>query len=92
MAKTSAEYQRLNIYLDRPGLRETIKVAAARRGVTVSAFCLEAIRRRLTEEGYLPSSEMTTAQAAAKSLDDLRHQIGPIGLPVRDLIAAGRRE
>jgi hypothetical protein len=56
---TTAPYQRINIYLDDPALREPIRGAAARRGVTVSAYCLEAIRRRLREEATCRRSSPT---------------------------------
>lgn len=92
MVQTSSQatYQRLNIYLDSPEMRERIKVAAARSGVTLSDYCLEAIRRRLTEEGFLPPTR-TKARAAAKALDRLRSRLDPLGVPVRDLIDEGRR-
>ncbi len=86
-----AEHSRLNIYLDSPDLREKIKVAAARQRVTLSAYCLEAVRDRLAEEGYIaPRRAPATPRAAASALDRLRERIGPIGLPARDLIAEGR--
>lgn len=84
-------YPRLNIYLDRPDLREKVKVAAARKGVTVSSYCLAAIRQRLIDDGLLPAADEAGPRAAAQALDRLRRQIGPIGVPVRDLITAGRR-
>ena len=85
-------YLRLNIYVDRSDLREAVKIAAARRGVTLSAYCLEAIRFRLIEEGYLPRQEPEVSQQhAARALDSLRTKIGPIGVPVSDLVAQGRR-
>jgi len=92
--KSSKLYTRLNIYLDRPELRERIKIAAARHQVTISAYCLEAIRRRLVEDGLLPPSpeeERRQARAAAEALDRLRTSVGPIGIPVAQLIEEGRR-
>ncbi|GIX47829.1 MAG: hypothetical protein KatS3mg131_2040 [Candidatus Tectimicrobiota bacterium] len=90
--RSSATYRRLSIYLDDPRLREHIKTAALRRGMTLSAYCLEAIRQRLAADGFLPSSEThTQPRAAAEALDRLRHQIGPIGVRVRKLIEEGRR-
>lgn len=90
MAKTPA-YVRLNIYLDRAELREAVKIAAARRGVTVSAYCSEAIRSRLLEEGFLPPPEREESrQRAASALDTLRAKIGPVGVPVNDLVEQGR--
>lgn len=85
-------YLRLNIYVDRADLREAVKIAAARRGVTLSAYCLEAIRLRLMEEGFLPRQEPEAIkQDAARALDSLRTRIGPIGIPVSDLVAQGRQ-
>lgn len=85
-------YARLNIYLEGPDLREKIRVAAARQGVSLSNYCLEAIRERLAEEGYLPRNQGAAGpRAAARALDRLRRQVGPIGVPVRDLVQEGRR-
>ncbi len=84
-------YSRLNIYIDEPRLRETIKVAAARAGVNLSSYCLEAVRHRLAEEGYLAAPEAPAGpRAAAQALDRLRRQVGPIGVKARDLVAEGR--
>ncbi len=79
---------RLSVYLDDPSLRETVKMAAARRGVSISAYVLQALRDRLSREGLLHDER--TAQEAARILDALRAQVGPIGIPVRDLIDEGR--
>ncbi len=85
-------YSRLNIYLDEPELRQKIKVAAAKEGVNLSTYCLQAVRRRLVEEGYLPAPEAAVGpRAAAQALDRLRGRIGPVGVKARDLIAEGRR-
>ena len=94
---TPTTYPRINIYLDDPELRAQIKIAAARQGVTVSSYCLEAIKHRLSTDGVSPLSEAeglpssASRQAAAQALDDLRRKIGPIGVPVSELIAEGRR-
>ena len=79
---------RLSVYLDDPSLRETVKIAAARQGVSISAYVLQALRDRLSKEGLL--HDEWTAQEAARILDTLRTQTGPIGIPVRDLIDEGR--
>jgi hypothetical protein len=81
---------RLNIYVDDQDVRDKVRVAAARRGITQSAYCLEAIRHRLAEEGYLPGGE-AEARSAADRLDQLRKRVGPIGIRVSDLISEGRR-
>ncbi len=80
---------RLNIYLDDPTLREKVKVAAARRHMSISAYVLLALRRQLAEDGLLPAAE--SPEEAACALDALRERVGPIGIPVAELIAEGRR-
>ncbi len=83
-------YTRLNIYLDPPELRDLVRTAAARRRETASAWCLEAIVRRLRAEGLTPPSR-SDAREAADELDQLRASIGRLGVPVRELIDDGRR-
>ncbi|HXO20844.1 MAG TPA: hypothetical protein VOA87_13080 [Thermoanaerobaculia bacterium] len=85
------QYVRLNIYLDQPELHRAIKIAAARKGVTLSAYCLEALRDRLAEEDHSSQAPAISPRDAAKALDRLRNRIGPIGVPVHELIAEGRR-
>ena len=89
-------YHRINIYLNDPDLRTRIKVAAARKGVTISAYCVDAIRQRMEEEALDDNSttrkdHTLSPGLAAQALDDLRKSIGRIGVPVSALIAEGRR-
>jgi hypothetical protein len=65
-------------------------MAAARAQTSVSAYCEEAIRRRLVEDGELEPTR-DSARAAAQELDRQRRLRGPIGVPVSELIAEGRR-
>lgn len=80
---------RLNIYLDDPTLHEKVKIAAARRRMSISAYALLALRRQLAEDGLLPAIE--SPEEAARALDALRERIGPIGIPVAELVREGRR-
>ena len=84
---------RVNIYLDDPDLKREIKIAAANRGVTQSAYCVEAIRQRLERERSADTAAGSRQRSrdVAKALDQLRAEIGPVGIPVRDLIDEGRR-
>ena len=81
---------RLSVYLDDPSLRETVRIAAARRGVSISAYGLQALRDRLSREGLLHDER--TAQEAARTLDALRTQMGPIGIPVCNLASEFHQE
>jgi hypothetical protein len=94
-----AGYPRLNIYLDHD-LRKQVKIAAAQRNISISAYCVEAIRERLaTDAAKLEAVQVDGRNvkakaeriAAAQALDELRCQLGPIGVTVSELIAAGRR-
>jgi len=81
---------RLNIYLDDYQLKGQVRVAAARAGVTLSQYCVVAIRRRLEEDGIgAPTAD--TARSAAAAIDRARKRNGPLGIPVRDLINEGQR-
>ena len=81
---------RLNIYLDDPQLREGVKIAAARRGLTLSAYCVLALRQSLSQDGLMPHPPETQS-AAAQALDSYRQKLGPLGISVTDLISEGRR-
>ena len=81
---------RLNIYFDPPELRDIVRAVALRSGETASAWCVEAIVRRLLAEGHdVPVPDR--ARAAADTLDRLRASLGPLGMSVRELIEEGRR-
>jgi hypothetical protein len=88
---TTRRHVRLSIDLDEPELHRAIEAAAARQGVTLSAYCLQAVYSRLREEGGLPGTSGTRPEEAARALDRLRHRIGPIGVSVSELISEGRR-
>lgn len=86
---TTKTYPRLNIYLNGRSIHEVLKIAAARKKVSLSEYCLEAIRKRLEEEGYI--KHRSKAKQSARRMDKIRKHIGPIGIPVRELIEQGRR-
>lgn len=95
---SASDYTRINIYLNNHDLKTQIKLAAARRGISISAYCEEAIRNRLTDEGLVGNTELGSpqprqigsAKEASRALDRLRRKVGPIGVPVRELIDEGR--
>ena len=86
------KYVRVNIYLDDPRLKRDIKIAAADEGVSLSKFCVEAIKDRLRRSrSDTATQEARKQRESATALDRLRNEIGPIGISVRDLIEEGRR-
>jgi len=87
-------HTRMNIYLDDPAIRVQVKIAAAQRGVSMSAYCLDAIKERLNRdradwEGSAANARRIGRQAAL-TLDEIRASVGPIGVPVSVLVAEGR--
>jgi plasmid stability protein len=54
---------RLNIYLPDPEVRRRVKVAAARRDLSVSEYCVRAILRQLAEDGEWPPEGVPAAEA-----------------------------
>jgi hypothetical protein len=71
-------------------------MAAALKGVTISAYCVEAIPRRIDEEAFDDNStirkdDTLSPRLAAQALDNRRKSLGRIGVPVSELIAEGRR-
>ena len=82
----------MNIYLDDPDLKRAIRVAAANHGVTLSAYCVEAIRRRLGRDLFAGDEDPgERSREIALAMDRLRREIGPVGIPVRELIDEGRK-
>ena len=87
---------RLSLYLRDDKLRRQIKVAAAKRGMSISDYCMRAIERQLLQDGELSARDVyASAEDHRASLitrmDRLRGEIGPIDMPVTDLIKEGRR-
>jgi hypothetical protein len=80
------------MHLDRT-LHRRLKVAAAQRDMTLTEYTIEALKRQLAlDAGFQKSAAwQRKARAAADALDRFGRRIGPIGVPVTDLIREGRR-
>ncbi|MBI2916949.1 MAG: hypothetical protein HYY01_03060 [Chloroflexi bacterium] len=84
---------RLGLDLRDEGMKRRIKVAAAKRGMTVSDFCLEAIEHHIDEQSGEVARPSTPQEweAFIERMDKLREEIGPIGVPTWQLVEEGRR-
>lgn len=74
-----------------PALQPWLEAAAEARGQGPRDYLMEALRERLAADGFLPGARPRTPGEAAQLLDSFRRQVGPLGVPVRELIDEGRR-
>jgi hypothetical protein len=86
-----AKKARLGIYLEDEEMKKQIKIAAAKKGISATDYCEEAIKEKLQREDKLSNEEITRRKAILARIEELREKIGPIGLPVSELIEEGRR-
>jgi len=84
---------RLGLYLKNEEIKRQIKVAAAKRGMTATAYCARAIEERLVRDGERgTNNEVQNKLAFLSGMDKLRQEIGPIGIPTAELVEEGRRK
>lgn len=87
-----ANKARLGLYLEDEEIKRQIKVAAAKRGVTVTNYCARAIEERLVRDGERSAEGESKNKASLLSrMDKLRQEIGPIGISTTELVEEGRR-
>jgi hypothetical protein len=82
---------RLGLYLEDEIMRRQIKVAAAKRGMSTTAYCTQAIKERLMRDGELVDKADGNKKALLARIDRLRQEIGPVGMPAAELVKAGRQ-
>jgi hypothetical protein len=82
---------RLGLYLEDERIKRQIKIAAAKKGISTTVYCEEAIRARLKNEGELNDSIDEKKKASIARMNELRQKIGPIGIHAADLVKEGRR-
>lgn len=80
---------RLGLYLENEEIKKQIKIAAARRGISTTAYCAEAIRERLQKDGE--TGDRVDRLALLSRMDTLRREIGPVGTTTAELVEEGRR-
>ena len=83
---------RLGLYLADEETKRQIKVAAAKRGISTTEYCTQAIEERLKREGEtnLGDEEYKRRMALIARMDKLSDEIGPIGITAAELIKEGR--
>ncbi len=82
---------RLGLYLEDEVTRRQIKVAAAKRGLSATAYCAQAIKERLVRDGEISDKTDGNKEALLVRIDRLRQDIGPVGMSTAELVKEGRR-
>jgi hypothetical protein len=92
MTRVATKRPRLSIDITNGSIERHIKIAAARRDMTIKHHCLQVITAQLVRDGELPAqdAEVRQAQALAERMDRLRREIGPTGVLLCRLTEAGR--
>ncbi len=82
---------RLGLYLEDEDIKKQIKIAAAKKGISTTAYCAQAIKERLIREGEISDKDNGNKKALLALINELREQIGPVGTSTADLVEKGRR-
>ena len=85
-----ANRTRLGLYLKDEEIKRQIKVAAAKRGMTVTAYCAQAIEELLMRDGEGRAKDVDRNNLLSR-MDKLRQEIGPVGVSTAELIEEGQR-
>lgn len=88
---TVTKRARLGLYLEDEVTRRQIKVAAAKRGLSTTAYCAQAIKERLVRDGEISDKTDGNKEALLARIDRLRQDIGPVGMSTAELVEEGRR-
>lgn len=84
---------RLDISMD-VEVKRQVKATAAKKGLSMSQYCAQAIEGRLAKDGVRKATQPRTPEEAEeliRRMDELREKIGPIGVPTWQLVEEGRR-
>ena len=81
-----ANKARLGLYLADVEIKKQIKIAAAKRGISTTAYCAEAIEERLRREGEMGDKVDRTKIALLSRMDTLKKEIGPVGQSAAALV------
>jgi hypothetical protein len=80
---------RLGLYLEDEEMKRQVKIAAARRGISTTTYCAQAIEERLRRDGEIGRGN--DKSALLSRIDRFKKEIGPVGMKAADLVKEGRR-
>jgi hypothetical protein len=80
---------RLGLYYENEDIKRRLIIAAARRGISTTAYCTQAIEEQLVRDGVLGNPDERKAYLARA--DKLREEIGPANTLTAKPVKGGRR-
>ena len=80
---------RLGLYLEDEEIKTQVKIAAARRGLSATAYCAQAIEQRLRIDGE--TSRDADRRVILSRVDRFRKEVGHVGITTAELVEEGRR-
>ncbi len=86
-----AKKARLGLYLEDEEIKKQVKIAAARRGTSTTAYCAQAIEDRLRRDGEMSDKADRDRKALLSRINKLRKEIGPVTTTAVELVEEGRR-
>jgi hypothetical protein len=81
---------RLGLYLENEDVKKRVKIAAAKRGLSTTTYCVRAIKDQLRRDGEV--SDDTDKTTLLARIDKRRKEIGLLGMTARELVETGRRK
>jgi hypothetical protein len=88
--KDMAKKARINLYFEDEVIKKQIKIAAAKRGISTTAYCAGAIQERLQRDGEKGNEASNNRLALLVHMDNLRREMGCIDMTTAELVAEGR--
>jgi hypothetical protein len=87
--RETVKKSRLGLYLEDEEIKKRVKVAAARRGLSTTAYCAQAIEERLLRDGE--TSKDADRKIMLSRIDRFRKEVGHMGMTTAELVEEGRR-
>lgn len=79
---------RIGLYLENEEIKRQIKMVAAKRGISTTAYCAQAIEDRLKRDGEV--SGINEKKAFLSRIEKLKKEIGTVETAA-ELVKEGRR-
>jgi hypothetical protein len=80
---------RLGLYLEDEEIKKRVKIAAAKRGLSTTMYCAQAIEERLRRDGEISKND--DRKVMLSRIDRFRKEVGSMDVTAAELVKEGRR-